>query len=129
MREHGINNFQIELLDTEDDYNMLIEWERLFIEYYDSVNNGYNEKIKGRAFRPSIEQNRSNAVKNRKYKDELEGLPPGCSYEKCGNVYYYRVRTYDTEGNVLISKSFKVNNDITPAYEDCLSFCIENGIN
>lgn len=121
METYGVNNFHIEMLDTEDDNDLLVEYESLLIEHYNSINNGYNVLKRGRNYRPTVEQNRSNSIKNRKYKDELEGLPPKCSYEKCSNVYYYRIRTYDTEGNVVISKSFRVlNDDITSAYESCL---------
>ena len=43
IRKHGKENFQIEIIDTAQNQNELNEKERYWIQYYNSVKEGYNE--------------------------------------------------------------------------------------
>ena len=43
IRKYGKENFQIEIIDTAQNQNELNEKERYWIQYYNSVEEGYNE--------------------------------------------------------------------------------------
>ena len=43
IRKYGKENFQIEIIDTAQSQNELNEKERYWIQYYNSVKEGYNE--------------------------------------------------------------------------------------
>ena len=43
IRKYGKENFQIEIIDTAQNQNELNEKERYWIQYYNSVKEGYNE--------------------------------------------------------------------------------------
>ena len=43
IRQYGAESFTIEVIDTATDQNELNKKEQYWIQYYDSVNKGYNE--------------------------------------------------------------------------------------
>ena len=43
IRKYGKENFQIEIIDTAQNQNELNKKERYWIQYYNSVEEGYNE--------------------------------------------------------------------------------------
>jgi group I intron endonuclease len=50
IREHGIDNFTIEVLDKADTRALLMSKERFYIRLYDSYYNGYNGSLGGGVF-------------------------------------------------------------------------------
>lgn len=47
FNKYGIENFHITLIEEVEDYNLLNEREKYWINYYDSYNNGYNSTLGG----------------------------------------------------------------------------------
>ncbi|MBO5711413.1 MAG: GIY-YIG nuclease family protein [Acholeplasmatales bacterium] len=47
MRKYGVENFDIELIEEIDTFEELVQREQFWINYYDSVNNGYNMTLGG----------------------------------------------------------------------------------
>ncbi len=93
MNKHGIENFQISVLEDDiDEKDLLNETERQFIEEFDSVNNGYNLKSGGDSSNHSEEtkaqlkiinaENMKTTFKQFRKYDILNDLPIYCIYVK-----------------------------------------------
>lgn len=113
MALHGVENFKIEPIleiveeDNEKLLEQLNELEIMFIQIYDTVNNGYNIEQGGRNAahtqdtKKLISTNTKQAftkievvAKMRKHHNKLEGLPVKCTYGLSNNRACYRVRRH-----------------------------------
>ena len=76
MNELGRNNFYIEILEDNIPYSSLDYKEKYYIDYYNSIENGYNIKncnsnFKGRSYHKISEE-----IKNRIREDYINGISP-----------------------------------------------------
>ena len=99
MACHGIENFEVELVETVDD-DELNEWEPFIIEEYGTlIPNGYNLTTGGDSFRHSDESKQlmrkvklQNIDKNRH--EILHGMPPYLSYGKNARYEWILVQNH-----------------------------------
>lgn len=105
MAAHDIENFVIEVIEEVANNDDLDDREIYWINYYDSVNSGYNILCGGRGFKMTDEKydQMIRAMKlrmtqdiemRRKYKQELEGLPIHCIYHIKDDVPCITVRDH-----------------------------------
>ena len=65
MKKHGIDNFNIEVIENTNDKNLLPELEKEYINKFDSYNNGYNMTIGGDTVSDETRLKLSKIFKNR----------------------------------------------------------------
>ena len=100
IRQYGAENFTIEVIDTATDQNELNKKEQYWIQYYDSVNKGYNET-------DAISKCGGNTYQS-KTKEEMESIKEKIRVSKFGaknpmarkikriNIQTHEVEVFDT---------------------------------
>ena len=95
IRKYGINDFVWEVIDTSDDYELLNEKEQYWINYFDTINIGYNILAGGQSVNANTEQ----------------------FLLKCGSQYFYGYKVDGTYlGRFLNQREFAQKYDIAPAH-------------
>ena len=96
IRQYGAENFTIEVIDTATDQNELNKKEQYWIQYYDSVNKGYNET-------DAISKSGGNTYQS-KTKEEMESIKEKIRVTKNGankpiarKIKRINIQTHETE--------------------------------
>jgi group I intron endonuclease len=147
LKKYGINNFEIKVIETinlnNNNYNILNEKEKYWIEFYDTYNNGLNETVGGEG-RDILNLDENKIIKlynkynNMSIISEMFNCTPGMIWHILhkNNIikqYKFQTRTpkigqYDLDNNLIkiynniheISKELLIKNK-SHIYEVCNS--------
>ena len=100
IRKHGKENFQIEIIDTAQNQNELNEKERYWIQYYNSVKEGYNEtdaisKCGGNTYQSKTEEEME-VIKEKIRQTKIGAKNPMARKIKRINIITNKVDKFDT---------------------------------
>lgn len=100
IRLHGAEHFSIEEIDSATSQEELNEKERYWINFYNSINNGYNEtdalyKSGGNTY-ASKDQEDMNVIKTKIYLSKIGKRNPNARSVKCKNVKTNEEYRFDT---------------------------------
>ena len=100
IRKYGKENFQIEIIDTAQNQNELNEKERYWIQYYNSVEEGYNEtdaiyKCGGNTYRSKTEEEME-IIKEKIRQTKIGAKNPMARKIKRTNIITNEVDIFDT---------------------------------
>lgn len=100
IRKYGKNNFQIEIIDTANTQEELNQKERYWIQYYNSVKEGYNEtdavsKCGGNTYQSKTEKEME-VIKDKIRKTKLGAKNPMARKIKRINVLTNEIDIFDT---------------------------------
>ena len=100
IRKYGKENFQIEIIDTAQNQNELNEKERYWIQYYNSVEEGYNEtdaisKCGGNTYQSKTEEEME-VIKEKIRQTKIGAKNPKARKVKRINIEINEIDIFDT---------------------------------
>ncbi len=104
IRYYGIDNFKAEVIDTATTQEELTQKEQYWIQYYDSVNTGYNEtdaisKCGGNTYKSKTPEE-IKQIGNKIRQSKLGGKNPRATGVKCKNIYTNEEYHFDSQSEM-----------------------------
>lgn len=116
IKKYGLDNFVFSII-CEVPKSALDEYEISYINYYDTVKNGYNSREGGVKGSPSLESNIKNSLSNtgkKRSEKTKQNLSKAKKGKMCGkdNHFYGKTHTEETKKKMkLVGKSFEVDGE------------------
>lgn len=87
MRKYGVENFYLTILEEVEDYNQLDSIENKYIEKYNSITNGYNQRITSSSGYSKEYTINKRELKYSVTKEKLRSELLSYSFEKVASIY------------------------------------------